>query len=114
MSLIAIDFICGTCRLYTLTRWQVDEIVNLCCPLRSRYQQAPPTRKRCLKLSMTDGIQRVFGMEYRSINALEVCASSGLKVSSMTQVILFSFHSNAHIYMSMMVLFAILSEQGLT
>ncbi|KEH21003.1 putative RecQ mediated genome instability protein [Medicago truncatula] len=60
---------------------QVDEIVNLCCPLRSRYQQAPPTRKRCLKLSMTDGIQRVFGMEYRSINALEVCASSGLKVA---------------------------------
>lgn len=30
---------------------------------------------------MTDGIQRVFGMEYRPIKALEVCASSGLKVS---------------------------------
>lgn len=29
---------------------------------------------------MTDGIQRVFGMEYRPIEALEVCASSGLKV----------------------------------
>jgi len=30
---------------------------------------------------MTDGVQRVFGMEYRPIKALEVCASSGLKVS---------------------------------
>lgn len=60
---------------------QVDEIVNLCCPLRGRYQQAPPSKKRCLKLSMTDGIQRVFGMEYRPIEALEVCASSGLKVA---------------------------------
>jgi hypothetical protein len=90
-------------------RWQVDEIVNLCCPLRGRYQQAPPSKKRCLKLSMTDGIQRVFGMEYRPIEALEVCASSGLKVSSMPRVILF-FHSNTHIYMSMMILFAILSE----
>ncbi|WJX53879.1 recQ-mediated genome instability protein 1 [Trifolium repens] len=59
---------------------QVDEILNITCPLRSRYQEAPPGLKRCLKLSMTDGIQRVFGMEYRPIKALEVCASSGLKV----------------------------------
>ena len=82
-------------------RWQVDEIVNLCCPLRGRYQQAPPGKKRCLKLSMTDGIQRVFGMEYRPINALEVCASSGLKVSSMPQVIpffSFFFFIRIHIY----------------
>ncbi|XP_050901276.1 recQ-mediated genome instability protein 1 isoform X1 [Lathyrus oleraceus] len=60
---------------------QVDEILNITCPLRSRYQQAPPCLKRCLKLSMTDGIQRVFGMEYRPIKDLEVCASSGLKVA---------------------------------
>ncbi|CAJ1937527.1 unnamed protein product [Sphenostylis stenocarpa] len=60
---------------------QVDEIINITCPLRGRYEQAPPGPKRCLKLSMTDGVQRVFGMEYRPIKALEVCASSGLKVA---------------------------------
>ncbi|KAG2410742.1 RecQ-mediated genome instability protein [Vigna angularis] len=60
---------------------QVDEIINITCPLRGRYEQAPPGPKRCLKLSMTDGVQRVFGMEYRPIKALEVCAPSGLKVA---------------------------------
>ncbi|KAF7834017.1 recQ-mediated genome instability protein 1-like [Senna tora] len=60
---------------------QVDEIINMSCPLRSRYQQAPPGHKRCLKLSMTDGIQRVYGMEYRPIHCLEVCAPAGLKVA---------------------------------
>lgn len=29
---------------------------------------------------MTDGVQRVFGMEYRPIQALEVLAPAGLKV----------------------------------
>ncbi|XP_054803360.1 recQ-mediated genome instability protein 1-like [Prosopis cineraria] len=60
---------------------QVDEIINISCPLRGRYQQATPGHKRCLKLSMTDGIQRVFGMEYRPVHALEVCALAGLKVA---------------------------------
>ncbi|KAI4336347.1 hypothetical protein L6164_014884 [Bauhinia variegata] len=60
---------------------QVDEIINISCPLRSRYQQAPPGLKRCLKLSMTDGIQRVFGMEYRPIHALDNCVPSGVKVA---------------------------------
>ncbi|XP_057422077.1 recQ-mediated genome instability protein 1 isoform X2 [Lotus japonicus] len=60
---------------------QVDEILNMSCPLRGRYQKANPGVKRCLKLSMTDGVQRVFGMEYRPIQALDVCAPSGLKVS---------------------------------
>nr|KYP45136.1 RecQ-mediated genome instability protein 1 [Cajanus cajan] len=59
---------------------QVDEVINICCPLRGRYEAAPAGLKRCLKLSMTDGVQRVFGMEYRPIKALEVCASSGSKV----------------------------------
>lgn len=77
--------------------WQVDEILNITCPLKSRYQQAPPGLKRCLKLSMTDGIQRVFGMEYRPIKALEVCASSGLKVSSMPQLIIY-FRLNTRTY----------------
>ncbi|KAE8123843.1 hypothetical protein FH972_018765 [Carpinus fangiana] len=60
---------------------QVDEIVNITCPLKGRYEKAPPGVKRCLKLSMTDGVQRVFGMEYRPIQALEVLAPAGLKVA---------------------------------
>ncbi|KAK3013851.1 hypothetical protein RJ639_010199, partial [Escallonia herrerae] len=60
---------------------QVDEIVNISCPLKGRYQNAPSTLKRCLKLSMTDGVQRVFGMEYRPIKDLEVLAPAGLKVA---------------------------------
>ncbi|KAJ9163920.1 hypothetical protein P3X46_023542 [Hevea brasiliensis] len=59
---------------------QVDEIVNISCPLKGRYQDAPSGVKRCLKLSMTDGLQRVFGMEYRPIKDLQVLASAGLKV----------------------------------
>ncbi|XVF49576.1 hypothetical protein PTKIN_Ptkin04bG0023500 [Pterospermum kingtungense] len=60
---------------------QVDEIVNLSCPLKGRYQEAPSGIKRCLKLSMTDGVQRVFGMEYRPIKDLLVLAPAGLKVA---------------------------------
>lgn len=60
---------------------QVDEIVNLSCPLKGRYQSAPAGLKRCLKLSMTDGVQRVFGMEYRPIKDLEVLAAAGMKVA---------------------------------
>lgn len=59
---------------------QVDEIVNISGPLRGRYHEAASSVKRCLKLSMTDGIQRVFGMEYRPIKDLQVLAPSGLKV----------------------------------
>ncbi|PON77237.1 RecQ mediated genome instability protein [Parasponia andersonii] len=59
---------------------QVDEIVNISCPLKGRYQKAPPGIKRCLKLSMTDGVQRVFGMEYRPIKDLDALAPAGLKV----------------------------------
>ncbi|XP_069154018.1 recQ-mediated genome instability protein 1-like isoform X2 [Solanum lycopersicum] len=59
----------------------VDEIVNISCPLRDRYQKVAAGIKRCLKLSMTDGIQRVFGMEYRPIKDLDVLSPSGLKVA---------------------------------
>lgn len=59
---------------------QVDEIVNISNPLKIRYQKASAGHKRCLKLSMTDGVQRVFGMEYRPIQALEAMAPAGLKV----------------------------------
>ncbi|XP_020106868.1 recQ-mediated genome instability protein 1 [Ananas comosus] len=59
---------------------QVDEIVNISASIRERYQDAPAGSKRCLKLSMTDGVQRVFGMEYRPIKDLQVLAPAGLKV----------------------------------
>ncbi|CAN6472523.1 unnamed protein product [Victoria cruziana] len=60
---------------------QVDEIVNVGSPLRDRYKEASSGNKRCLKLSMTDGIQRVFGIEYRPIKDLKVLAPAGLKVA---------------------------------
>lgn len=59
---------------------QVDEIVNIGCSLKGRYENANAGLKRCLKLSMTDGVQRVFGMEYRPIKDLQVLAPAGLKV----------------------------------
>ncbi|KAF5206551.1 Recq-mediated genome instability protein [Thalictrum thalictroides] len=60
---------------------QVDEIINITRPLRDRYQNAAAGHNRCLKLSMTDGVQRVFGIEYRPIKNLDVLAPAGLKVS---------------------------------
>ncbi|XP_072950124.1 recQ-mediated genome instability protein 1 isoform X2 [Typha angustifolia] len=59
---------------------QVDEIVNISAPIRERYHDIPTGTKRCLKLSMTDGVQHVFGMEYRPIKELEVLAPAGLKI----------------------------------
>ncbi|CAH8330618.1 unnamed protein product [Eruca vesicaria subsp. sativa] len=59
---------------------QVDEIVNIGCSLKGRYENANAGLKRCLKLSMTDGFQRVFGMEYRPIKDLQVLAPAGLKI----------------------------------
>ncbi|EES10640.2 hypothetical protein BDA96_06G059900 [Sorghum bicolor] len=59
---------------------QVDEIVNISAPLKERYREAPAGPKRCLKLSMTDGVQRIFGMEYRPIKDLAVLAPAGLKI----------------------------------
>ncbi|KAJ1270690.1 hypothetical protein BS78_06G071000 [Paspalum vaginatum] len=59
---------------------QVDEIVNIPAPLKERYRDAVAGPKRMLKLSMTDGIQRIFGMEYRPIRDLAVLAPAGLKI----------------------------------
>lgn len=60
---------------------QVDEIVNISCPLKDRYKEMAAGVKRCLKLSMTDGVQRISGMEYRPIKALEVLSPAGMKVA---------------------------------
>lgn len=66
---------------------KVDEMVNISSPLRSRYQKAAPGLKRCLKLSMTDGVQRVSGMEYRPIKDLEVLSPAGLTVHTVIHFI---------------------------
>ncbi|CAN0906010.1 RecQ-mediated genome instability protein 1 [Linum grandiflorum] len=60
---------------------QVDEIVNMSVPLKGRYQDAYCGLKRCLKLSMTDGVQRVFAIEYKPIDSLKVLAPAGFKVA---------------------------------
>ncbi|CAN6241985.1 unnamed protein product [Urochloa humidicola] len=59
---------------------QVDEIINISAPLKERYRDAHGGPKRCLKLSMTDGIHRIFGMEYRPIKDLAVLDPAGLKI----------------------------------
>ncbi|KAJ7522755.1 hypothetical protein O6H91_18G025400 [Diphasiastrum complanatum] len=52
---------------------QVDEIVDISSCMRDRYQErSAGLGKRCLKLSMTDGVQRVFGIEYRAMPDLQV------------------------------------------
>lgn len=59
---------------------QVDEISDIGAPLRERYQQRGPMPTRCLKLSMTDGVQRVIGIEYQPIAALHNLFPAGLKI----------------------------------
>ncbi|EFJ25722.1 hypothetical protein SELMODRAFT_413635 [Selaginella moellendorffii] len=60
---------------------QVDETVDICCGLKDRYQERNAgIGSRCLKLSMTDGAQRVFGTEYRPIPQLKVLQPAGLKI----------------------------------
>ncbi|BBN10262.1 RecQ-mediated genome instability protein 1 [Marchantia polymorpha subsp. ruderalis] len=60
---------------------QVDEITDISNSARDRYQEKAAGPGRTLKLSMTDGVQRVYGMEYRPIKALQVFSPAGLKVS---------------------------------
>ncbi|KAI0522625.1 hypothetical protein KFK09_005010 [Dendrobium nobile] len=59
---------------------QVDEVTNISCRLRERYHDSPASLKRCLKLSLSDGVQHVFGMEYRPIHDLEVLSLAGFKI----------------------------------
>lgn len=59
----------------------MDELVNICARLRERYHNTDAGFHRCLKLSLTDGVQRVFGMEYRPIKDLDVVGPAGLKVN---------------------------------
>ncbi|KAH8964636.1 hypothetical protein BDL97_04G077600 [Sphagnum fallax] len=59
---------------------QVDEISDMGSPLRDRYQERVASAHRCLKLSMTDGVQRVFGIEYRPIALLKCFLPAGIKI----------------------------------
>ncbi|XP_020577271.1 recQ-mediated genome instability protein 1 [Phalaenopsis equestris] len=59
---------------------QVDEVTNVSCPLRERYHDSPAGLKRCLKLSLSDGMEHVFGMEYRPIPDLHVLSPAGMKI----------------------------------
>lgn len=60
--------------------YQVDEISDIGAPLRERYHERGAGISRCLKLCMTDGVQRVFGIEYRPIAALQNLFPAGIKV----------------------------------
>ncbi|XP_076891778.1 recQ-mediated genome instability protein 1-like [Bidens hawaiensis] len=60
---------------------QVDEIENVSQPCQDRYKEASPGFDRCLKLSMTDGVQRVVGLEFQPIKDLKVFSPAGLKVA---------------------------------
>ena len=58
----------------------MDEISDIGAPLRERYHDRGAGVSRCLKLSMTDGVQRVVGIEYQPIPALQNLFPAGIKV----------------------------------
>ncbi|KAL2653923.1 hypothetical protein R1flu_022051 [Riccia fluitans] len=72
----------GATRSFHFAAFQVDEIIDISNSSRDRYQEKSAGPGRVLQLSLTDGVQRVFGMEYRPIRALQVLSSVGFKVSS--------------------------------
>jgi RecQ-mediated genome instability protein 1 len=64
---------------------QVDEMINIAERRADRSRAATTANqqaKRMLKLSLTDGSQRVFAIEYRSCPALRVPYEPGFKVAS--------------------------------
>ena len=60
---------------------QCDEIVNVASSFHDRYSEKRAGDDRTLKLSMTDGKQRIVGYEYRPCDALHVLAPAGIKVA---------------------------------
>lgn len=58
----------------------MDEISDIGAPLRDRYHERGAGISRCLKLSMTDGVQRVIGIEYQPITALRNLFPAGFKI----------------------------------
>ncbi|KAI3956549.1 hypothetical protein MKW92_041080, partial [Papaver armeniacum] len=59
----------------------VNKIVQVCVPPKDKFLDRP-YGTRCLKLSMTDGVQCVTGLEHRFIEDLQAAfpAPAGLKV----------------------------------
>jgi hypothetical protein len=60
--------------------YQVDEISDIGALLRERYHERGAGISGCLKLSMTDGVQRVVGIECQPIPALRNLFPAGMKV----------------------------------
>lgn len=60
---------------------QCDEILNVASSFHDRYSEKRAGDDRTLKLSMTDGKQRVVGYEYRPCDSLHVLAPAGMKVA---------------------------------
>ncbi|KAI3844816.1 hypothetical protein MKX03_004537 [Papaver bracteatum] len=58
----------------------VNKIDNITCHSLDTFKDIPAGPKRILMLSMTDGVQCVFGVEHRPIEDLKVLAPAGLKV----------------------------------
>lgn len=58
-----------------------NENVNVAATDSNEFTQTwQPTAKRCLYLTMTDGSQKVFGMEMQIIRGLDVNMKPGFKV----------------------------------
>lgn len=56
---------------------QVDEIITISDAYEHWYKDV---ENRVLKLCITDGKQKIFGMEYERIHELSVNTSPGIKV----------------------------------
>eukprot|EP00775_Hariotina_reticulata_P013242 gene13242-13372_t len=59
---------------------QLDEVVNISTGFKDRFIEQRSGAHRCLKLHLTDGVQRVVAVEYRPIPALAVLMPAGLKL----------------------------------
>lgn len=59
---------------------KIDEVADISSPAKDRYVNMDGNRPhRCLKLSLTDGKQRFFGMEYVRIPSLSPSMPAGTK-----------------------------------
>ena len=59
---------------------QVDKISEIGAPLKERYHERGAGISRCLKLSMTDGVQCVVGIKYQPISTLRNLFRASMKV----------------------------------
>lgn len=60
---------------------QMDEVLNASASFNERYAEKRAGSDRTLKLSLTDGVSRVVGYEYRPIQELRVNMPAGVKVA---------------------------------